>query len=333
MEERKLNPSQAEAYIGLVREIRSHLASGQTAFEPEAYKSIRTRARQLEPVKNEIVTALCDAIKDGTFSIAEVKAFITYMFGRRDQEPFKQLDLTMTELGTMLDLEFERVLQNDRRSIDQELVYMFNESRHPEALTAQLDRLCQEETYWLKTLSSLDPFVNLVIQNRGQADALEAKIEQLNNQIATLNGRIRILKLRARKANNEEVLLVAEEAEQLCRSRNRLRAKVENRRRKLREMDHAWLLSTEQWLESQASQSISALELIVSEAHEAMDFLANPPVQERAPKPDELNVLAEAYMNVVLRLRERIPGQSKYKREFMEALAQRLENEAYMLEV
>lgn len=338
MEKQNPNPCQGEALISLGRKIRKHLASGETRFNPETYKSIREKARLVWPFKNEVVAALCAAVKSGTLTIVEAKALVIHIFSKREKDAFRQLELSDVELGVMLDLEFEKLFQADRRAFyDPRLAEAFDDSLRPEVLEAEKNELPEEEAYWLRVLADMNSdshsILDTVITSRSEVDELEADKERITNEIAGINVLIRDLKSKARKARDEEVIAIAKEIHELNSRRGELRQKVQQIDLGLSRISYNWLLSTEQKLENEADQAITALKAITTRASEINELLANPPTETDVPEVDELDIIAEAYSNVAHRVHERIPGLPRYKREFLEALARRLEEEAIILEV
>lgn len=344
MQEKELNPDQAkEIAEGLVREILEQTHRGATFFDPEVYDSIRKRAREIrpliQPLRDDSVSGLCEAIKSRKRTLAEAKALVTHIFGskRINPELFQRLELAQEELGIALDIEMERLLQLDRRLVfDRRLVAVWNEEHQPEVLEASMEELRKKETFWLRALSGLGGDMLDGIRNiRVEADTHEAAIEQLVSDIVTLNSQIHQLKFEARRANDERVIEIADNVQGLAVKRDELRSKVWEHKEELRRINYGWILSHEGRLENEADVTISALEAISVGASEIKALMTNPLPQDdtEVPVADKLNIQAEAYINVALRIRERIPGRPKYKREALDKIARGLEEQASILEV
>src|SRR3989344_101099 len=182
MQEQMLNPSQVRTHKSLVREIRNQLRSGAATFEPAAYKLIRRRARELSPVKTEILSALSGAVESGLYTVEEVQAIAVAYYGRKDEDVNKllgSLRLLKIKLNINKDLELEKVLQAELRSkFDQRLVTVWNENQQPEVLEAEMAQLCQEETLWHQALASLNTgsVLDEIRRRRFKVDVLAALI-------------------------------------------------------------------------------------------------------------------------------------------------------------
>ena len=338
MAEQTLSPGQEKDFVNLGRDILAHQESGER-FTPEEYNSVRERARFAQPFKKEIIAGLCARVRNGNLRFEQARALVVHLFGSRDKTTLRLVKLAEIELWLSLDIEFENYFQKERRRhFDPRLAEAWDDAQQPEVLEAEKGELAEREAEWLRILADLNsefhPTVDEVIQIRGEVDLHEEARETLQNEIAEINRRIRDIKSEARKAKDEEALAMAEEVRQLDHERRRLRANFQEAEAELQGFGYGRLLSMEQELEHDASETIATLETIVARSRTIDDLLANSPSVTEVSEATDLDVTAEAYINVIRRIRDRIAGQpNKYKREFLESLARRLEDEAVIMEV
>lgn len=326
-DKRVLNPGLADVFTSLIREIREWIASGQPILEPDVYANIRKRANNLRPFQADILKSVADQVKAEQFSLKEAQTIAITLFGK------KSVWRWYTELVADMDVIVETVIQPIRRAeADPALVEEWNRQRTVENLTLRGEQVLKEEKYWFEVLADLRPNLEATRNLRRKINALETAAEKKINEIDALNCHIRSLKSKAQKAKGEDLVRIVEEAKALALIRITFRSHLQKMRDRLGVLTRSWLAATEQKIVLDAVEAMAALGRLFTEEDEIWQEIANPSLAT-VPAIDDDAIASEALMNVARRIRQKISGQPRYRREVMEEILARIENDACVLEV
>lgn len=331
----ELNLVQAQIFRDVSEEVKAWLETGEPMMPAEQYRAIRYRSPLLYPVKAEILHAIAGSIKTSKWSLSGGIELAKMIFGK------KYIWLWENQISAGIDVLAEEVIQTERRqSVDLPVFEKAMLAFTPEALEAERLAIRHEGVYWGRALQDIDSPDNpmnlsLVRQVREKADAIEVEIEGILQDIVDLNQRIVELKMKAWNAGDFEILDLAEEIKLLNQYRAEKRERLEEKKAELKQPLFSWLFSAEQALESSAREILKRIRDLESRESEIDKFLAKPSQEVYVSEPDELQVFAEANINVAERLlakadQDRLP---RYKRKGLIALAGQFVERARILEV
>lgn len=332
----ELNPVQAQIFRDVSEQVRAWLETSEPVMPNKQYRVLRYRILLLRPVKAKILHAIAGLIMTGEWSLFGGIELAKMIFGK------KYIWLWENQISAGIDVLAEEVVQAERRqSVDLLVFEKAMAAFTPEMLEAERLAIRHEGVYWGRALQDIDSPHNpmnlsLVRQVREKVDAIEVEIEGILQEIIDLNQRIVELKMKARDAEDFEILDLAEEIKLLDQYRAEKRERLEEKQAELKQPLFSWLLSAEQALESSARETLKRIRDLEARESEIDGLLVGLSPQEvNVSEPDDLCVLAEANINVAERLLARADqdGLPRYKRKALVALAGHFVEEARILEV